>query len=93
MIAPRLPDKKFFDLPDDLAACLILVRYARLGGSRDYFVVQNTEELIALVENLPPQACVSIVECDKVAGDVSASYWNDHVYTADKDGNCKPSSY
>ncbi len=93
MTDPRLPDLKFFELPNDYGACLVLVRYPRLGGARDHFLVQNSAELAVLVQGLPPQCSVSIVECDKIAGNVNSPFWDDHVYTADKDGNCKPSSY
>lgn len=82
----RLPDAKFFQFADDHSTVLVMVRYSRQGGNKDYFLVNGVSELAALVVKLPVSASVSIA----YPGDIE---WADHVYTPDANGDCKPGSY
>jgi hypothetical protein len=82
----RLPDTKFLNLPNDYGACLVEVTYSGMSGAREYFLVHNTQELEALVNRMPPQSRISIVEA-------MSCTWQDEVITADANGKLKQGSY
>lgn len=86
-MTPRLPDAKFFLRAEDNAWTLVQIRYSRGGGERRYELVRNASQLAELVCSLPPQAAVAIMD---VGPHLT---WEDAVYVADADGNCKPGAY
>lgn len=84
----RLPDAKFFQQAEDNGRfSLIQVCYSRGGGDKSYYLVSSAAELAELVCKLPPQARVSIMDVGNHLP------WQDTVYMADADGNCKPGAY